>query len=183
MQKEILTVNEFLASLRVAKPQSYKNLTILPLMSNKTKDLKLKTLQEALKEDTVEITEVQDGAVPFLLFFNKGNNDILVLSGAIVTGNLQDRTVRSSFILHPQQEAKISVACVEESRWHSRGQKGSQSRYHLASGGHHRIRIIKYDRPRHNPMNSRSYARMDTALLKVHFVVFATKTNCLICQA
>jgi len=118
MIDESVTVDEFLSSLRVVDPQRYKNLIILPLLSDKVKDLKLKSLEEALESDTIEISELDGGgSVPSLRFINKGDEPVLILDGSIIKGNQQDRTIRRSIIVPAHETAIADVFCVEEGRW------------------------------------------------------------------
>ena len=100
----INTVNEFLASLKVDAVQTYKNLQLHFLVSEQAKEREILTVDEAFQAGVLEITEVNGdggGEVPSLKFTNKGIVPILVLEGMIVQGNLQNRTVRHSFILLP----------------------------------------------------------------------------------
>lgn len=135
LEKEILSVNEFLASLRVAEPQRHKHLTILPLVSDKTKDLRLKTLEEALAINMIDITELgSGGAVPKLRFLNKGDEAALILQGSIIKGNLQDRAVRHTFVVYPHAEVVGDVFCIEAARWQFvRGQKVCKPAHHLSA--------------------------------------------------
>jgi hypothetical protein len=134
--KEILTVDDFLASLRVADTeiQSYKNLTIAPLISDKIREMMLKTLEEAA--DEIDITEIDGGgSVPKLKFTNRGDSAVLILQGSIIKGNLQDRAIRHTFLVHAHSEVEGDVFCIESSRWHStRGQrKALKPAHHLSS--------------------------------------------------
>ena len=128
-------VNEFLKSLEVDEaPQKYKNLTIYPLKSNLAAELDILSLQEAMEmeNDAISISEVQDdGGVVSSLFFKSGIDKPIYISG-IILGNLQDRVVKSDFILHPFEERTVEVACVEQSRWGNR-QKRSLSEYPVFS--------------------------------------------------
>lgn len=135
MGKEILMVDEFIASLRVAEPQIHKNLIIVPLMSDKTANLTLKTLEEAMASESIEITELDGGGtVPHLKFLNKSNEAVLILHGTIIKNNLQDRAVKTSFIVKPHSEIEGDVFCIEASRWRSmRGQKAYKPDRHLSA--------------------------------------------------
>jgi len=128
-------VNEFLKSLEVDEaPQKYHNLTIYPLKSNLAAELDILSLQEAMEmeNDAISISEVQDdGGVVSSLFFKSGIDKPIYISG-IILGNLQDRVVKSDFILHPFEERTVEVACVEQSRWGNR-QKRSLSEYPVFS--------------------------------------------------
>ncbi|HUO78389.1 MAG TPA: DUF6569 family protein, partial [Thermodesulfovibrionales bacterium] len=98
----------------------------LPLVSDKTIDLHLKTLEEALASDEMDITEIDDeGSIPKLKFANRGAGTILILQGSIIKANKQDRAVKTTFVVHPHAVVEGDVFCIEASRWHSvRGQKG-----------------------------------------------------------
>lgn len=95
-------------------------------MSDKTIDLHLKTLEEALASDEMDITEIDDeGSIPKLKFANRGAGTILILQGSIIKANKQDRAVKTTFVVHPHAVVEGDVFCIEASRWHSvRGQKG-----------------------------------------------------------
>jgi hypothetical protein len=129
------TVNEFLASLKVDAVQTHKNLQIHLLVSEQTKEKEILTVDEALQAGMLEITEVKGdggGEVPFLRFVNRGIVPILVLEGMVVEGNLQNRTVRHSFILLPEQTVLKEVFCVQSGRWGNR-KKATSSQYHAYS--------------------------------------------------
>ena len=143
----INTVNEFLASLKVDAVQTYKNLQLHFLVSEQVKEREILTVDEAFQAGVLEITEVNGdggGEVPFLRFMNKGIVPILVLEGMIVQGNLQNRTVRHSFILLPERTVLQEVFCVQAGRWGSR-KKGTSSQYH-AYNALRRLNISKKSR-------------------------------------
>jgi len=135
MEKEIQTVDEFIASLKVAEPQRHKNLTIVPLMSSETKDLRLRTLEEALASNEMTITEIDDdGSVPKLKFENKGDVAVLILQGTIIKGNRQDRAVKTAFIVYPHSEIQGDVFCIEANRWaFVREQRGFKPDRHMSA--------------------------------------------------
>jgi hypothetical protein len=129
------TVNEFLKSLKVDAVQTHKNLQLHFLVSEQTKEREILTVDEAFQAGVLEITEVKGdggGEVPFLRFVNKGIVSILVLEGMIVQGNLQNRTVRHSFILLPERTVLQEVFCVQAGRWGGR-KNATSSQYHVYS--------------------------------------------------
>lgn len=127
-------VNEFIQSLQIGKVQTHKNLDIYSLVSPLTRNLNVQSLNEALEAGTAKITEMDGGAeVPHLKFTNTGNQSILVIEGVIIQGNLQNRTVRRSFLLRAGHEEMADVYCVEQGRWNSGGRTGHASKFHLYS--------------------------------------------------
>ena len=134
MFEEILTVNAFLATLRVAEPQSHKNLTIMPLMSDRTKDLRLKTLEEAIDTGDIDISEIDGGgSVPKLKIANKGDVAVLILQGSIIKANLQDRAIKHNIIVFPHTVIEGDVFCIESQRWRPSNRKAYKSKSHLSS--------------------------------------------------
>ena len=134
MFEEILTVNQFLASLRVAEPQSHKNLTIVPLKSDRTKDLRLKTLEEAIDSGDIDISEIDGGgSVPKLKIVNHGDVAVLILQGSIIKANLQDRAIKHNIIVFPHTVIEGDVFCIESQRWRPSNRKAYKSRSHLSS--------------------------------------------------
>ncbi len=124
-------LTQFIDSLTIDKVQHHKNLEVLFLKSPLAYDMDMKTFDEM--KDFVDVTEVNDGEVPFLSFHNRSPHKIICLSGSLISGGYQDRTIKSSFILHPEQETKISVFCVENLRWKDKIRRGIKSKYHLSS--------------------------------------------------
>ena len=121
-------VNEFLQSLTVEPPQKYKNLTIYPLKSELAAEIDMLTIQEAIQNDVIEISEVDDDGDVNALFFKSSSDKPIYISG-VVLGNLQDRVVKTDFCLKPFEEREnVEVACVESTRWGNR-QKRSMSEY------------------------------------------------------
>jgi hypothetical protein len=136
LQKEAIMffVNEFLKSLEVEPPQKYHNLTIYPLKSKLASEVDILSLDEAMEmeNDAIEISEVQDdGGVVSSLFFKSKIDKAIYISGMIL-GNLQDRVVKTDFILKPFEERTAEVACVESTRWGNK-QKRSLSEYPVFS--------------------------------------------------
>ena len=124
-------IDSFIDSLTIDKVQRHHNLQVCFLKSTLVSDMDIKTFDEM--KDFVDVTEVNDGEVPFLSFLNRSPYKILVLSGSLISGNFQDRTVKTGFILHPYQNTKISVFCVEQGRWKDKISRGIKSKYHLSS--------------------------------------------------
>jgi hypothetical protein len=124
-------VNEFLKSLEVQAPQKYKNLTIYPLKSELAAELDILTIQEAIQNDAIEISEVDDDGDVNALFFKSSSDKPIYISG-VVLGNLQDRVVKTDFCLKPFEERTVEVSCIESTRWGNK-QKRSLSEYPVFS--------------------------------------------------
>lgn len=76
------------------------------------------TLEEALREEAVVITELSEGGyVPELKLINQSESKVLILDGEELKGAKQNRIVNATFLIGPRMEAIIPVSCVEAGRW------------------------------------------------------------------
>jgi len=103
-------------------PYTHENLTIF-LMHGKDRlqDKNYLTLQEALAQKKVVVHETKD--INQLTIQNLSTDaEIFVLSGDIIKGGEQDRTIAYDLIL-PTKSGKVALAvyCVEQGRWGRRG--------------------------------------------------------------
>lgn len=106
--------NEF----AVSKPQVFKNLTIFPIIGNKSFP---EVLPYTTLEEEVTIKEVNDqGSVPHLLAINETANKVVIYEGEILEGLKQTRVVNTSVILDSNSKTNITVSCVERGSWSHR---------------------------------------------------------------
>jgi hypothetical protein len=77
----------FLNTTKLARKQSFKNLTLFPLLAPDATKPDYLTLEQALDRDLVRITEIdQAGSVPELRLSNKGKKKILIVEGEELVG-------------------------------------------------------------------------------------------------
>lgn len=108
--------------LRVSGPYAHKNLAVYLIHGEgRAKDLKVVTLQEAMKNGSVVVHETGD--VNQLTIENKSpDTHVFIHSGDIVKGGKQDRTLPNSIVLAPgSKPMPVASFCVEQSRWAKRG--------------------------------------------------------------
>lgn len=121
-------------------PQSFRDLTVFPLVCSMNLALPYDLLSEAMEEGTLTIEEIGSGSVPELMAGNEGDTDVLVLDGEQVIGMKQNRTMSRTVLLPGKTRTKIPVSCMERGRW-SRGERNSRSG------------------PQHSPLSVRREAR------------------------
>ena len=123
---------------RLAEPVRYENLSVFPVVSNKSADTAdFATLDEGLSSGQVVITESgtemirrsrgghpvaipeQRGAsVNQLVLINRGSKPLLLLAGELVSGGKQDRIISNDRIVPPGgAPLPLDVFCVEAGRW------------------------------------------------------------------
>lgn len=112
------SVQDFLGSLKLGEIQQFKNLAMVPVISDYDDGLDYITLGEALGGATIEIREVSEGgAVPELRVVNRGEKMVLILDGEELVGAKQNRIVNTTILVAAGTEIVIPVSCVEQGRW------------------------------------------------------------------
>jgi hypothetical protein len=111
-------IKSFLETVKLARKQIYRNLTIFPLLAPDGKKPDYQTLEQALEEKLIQITELDtQGSVPELKLKNSGKKSVLVIEGEELVGAKQNRIVNSSFLIAGKTEVVLPVSCVEQGRW------------------------------------------------------------------
>ena len=99
---------------------SHKNITIYLLQGENLMQREYLTLEEALKSNKIVLHET--GSVNELQADNKSNDYVFIMSGDIVKGGKQDRTISEDLVLKPKSKnTPLASFCVEQSRWQRRG--------------------------------------------------------------
>ena len=108
------TIAAFLETGKLARKQSYKNLTLFPLLAPEAAAPDYLTLEQALARNLVRISELdQAGSVPELRLTNKGKQKVLIIEGEELVGAKQNRIVNATFLVAappPAGAAPISAA-------------------------------------------------------------------------
>lgn len=121
---------EFLNNTKIGEPISFKNMSVFPVFTENGIELDYITLDQALQNNLIDITEKDiGGSVPELKVTSKSDHNILLMDGEELVGAKQNRILNTSIIITPYSETIIPVSCVEQSRWSYRSEK-------FASGMH-----------------------------------------------
>jgi hypothetical protein len=113
----------FLQNVKIARKQVHKNLTVFPLLAPYGIDPDYLTLEQALNQNLIQITELDnEGSVPELKLLNRGEKGVLIIEGEELVGAKQNRIVNSSFLIAGKTEVVLPVSCVEQGRWNYRSE-------------------------------------------------------------
>ena len=111
-------VTDRLRSVKLGEAQTYKHLTIFPLIAAADGQFQYRTLGEAIGNGDVTVTEVSaGGSVPELRLINRGNTPVLVIDGEELAGAKQNRVLNTSILIREVSETNIPVSCTEQGRW------------------------------------------------------------------
>ena len=104
--------------LEFGELQQFGVMGILPVFKRKSGNNGYLSLKEAMIQDLLKITELNDsGAVPQLKVMNNSELPVLILDGEELMGAKQNRIVNTSILLREKFETIIPVSCVEQGRW------------------------------------------------------------------
>jgi hypothetical protein len=118
----------FLESLKVARKQTYLNLTLFPLLAPEGKKPDYLTMEQALEQNAIKVTETgEEGSVPELKLANKGKKGVLIIEGEELVGAKQNRIVNATFLIAGNTEVVVPVSCVEQGRWRYESKEFSSS--------------------------------------------------------
>lgn len=112
------SIQGYLASLQLGEVQQFKNLAMVPIVSDYDDGLVYITLGEALGARSIEIREVSEGgSVPELRVVNRAGKMVLILDGEVLVGAKQNRIVNTTILVAADAEIVIPVSCIEQGRW------------------------------------------------------------------
>jgi hypothetical protein len=111
-------LNSFIENLYTGATIAVNGLRLIPLFVKEESHLPYLEIEEALKRNLVEITEVSEqGSVPNLQVTNKSLQDILILDGEELIGAKQNRIINTTIVVPAQASVVTPVSCVEQGRW------------------------------------------------------------------
>ena len=111
---------KFNFNFNVSEPIKKNNLSIFFLNSKTQSSETFLTLDEALANNLVEVTEVNNkGTVRYLKVSNKSKKKLLILGSEQIVGNAlkQNRVVNNSTLIPGHSSILLSVSCCEKNRW------------------------------------------------------------------
>jgi len=127
-------LSDFLSHVHLAPRQSYKSLTLWPLVRDPAVPVpatgpEYVALSTALAKKAVRVDEVSDhGEVPHVRVTNEGDVAVLFLFGEEIRGAKQNRVANASFLVAGKSETVLDVSCVEAGRWsRARGERFEHS--------------------------------------------------------
>jgi len=113
-----ILITDFLSKINFGEVQSFKNMQVIPLLTEGEEGLVYLTLKEALEKRLLVITEVSaQASVPELKVINNTDVSVLLLDGEELAGAKQNRVLNTSILVKEKSELVIPVSCTEQGRW------------------------------------------------------------------
>jgi hypothetical protein len=138
------TVIDTIQSISFGPEATFQNLTIMPILGEGERRPDYLTLDEALADGSVEVTEVSEaGHVPELKVVVKGAMPVLLIDGEELVGAKQNRVLNLTILAPANRATVIPVSCVESGRWrHMSRAFASAPRAHFAEGRAAKMRQV-----------------------------------------
>lgn len=112
-------ISDFIDSINFGEPKTFRNMTVIPLLTQADHVPEFLTLKRALGARLLVVTEVSaSGSVPELLAKNSADVPVLLLDGEELTGAKQNRVLNATILLREKSETVVPVSCTEHGRWH-----------------------------------------------------------------
>lgn len=114
-------LGQYLKNVEIYAPIVYRQLAVFPVRLRGGDRLRGNwlTMDQALSRGVLMVKEKGGGGqVPVVTVENRSRGDhILIMSGELLSGGKQTRTVRQDVVLAPGQRIDLKVYCVEAHRW------------------------------------------------------------------
>ena len=111
----------YLEDVQIAQPMVYRGLEVYPVLLRGGEKLRGRwlTLDAAVSRGVLVIGEKGGGgSVPVVTVENRSRQEhVFIMTGEVISGGKQTRTVRSDVVVAPGQRIDLSVFCIEAHRW------------------------------------------------------------------
>jgi hypothetical protein len=110
----------YLEDVQIAEPVVFRGLAVYPVLLRGGERLRggWLTLDEAISRGVLAVTEKGSGSVPLIVVENRSRDQhVFIMTGEVISGGKQTRTVRTDVVLAPGQRIELGVFCVEAHRW------------------------------------------------------------------
>ncbi len=132
--KHVRELGKYLDGVQIAEPVVYRQLSVYPILVEGGALLRghWLTLDKAISRKILDVGEKAGGSVPVVRVRNKsGDENVLIMTGEVIAGGMQTRTIRHDVVLAPGQAINLDVFCVEAHRWAGEGQFSGGSKVML----------------------------------------------------
>ena len=132
-EKHVRELARYLDGVKIAEPITYRQLAVYPVIVDDVPLLRghWLTLDKAISRGILDVSEKSGGTVPVVRVGNKSRDEnVLIMTGEVIAGGMQTRTIRHDVVLAPGQTIDLDVFCVEAHRWAGEGKFSGGSQEH-----------------------------------------------------
>ena len=118
--RHVRELPRYLDGVKIAAPIVCRQLAVYPILVDNVPLLggRWLTLDEAVARGVLTVSEKGGGSVPLVWVENRSRDEyIFLMTGEVIAGGMQTRTIRNDIVLAPGQKTDLEVFCVEAHRW------------------------------------------------------------------
>ncbi len=118
--RHVRELARYLDNVQIAEPIVYRQLAVYPVLVENVPLLRGRWLaaDAAISRGVLVIHEKSGGTVPTVSVENRSRDEyVFLMTGEVIAGGKQTRTVRRDVVLAPGQRIDLDVFCVEAHRW------------------------------------------------------------------
>jgi hypothetical protein len=137
-----------LGHLSVGEGIVYDRMVLFPLFpaaNDHQEVLDYRTLEQAIADGSVKVTERASASVPELTLQNAGGTMVLIFDGEEIIGGQQNRVVNTTFLVAAETTMDLPVSCVERGRWHR-----TSATFASGESGYYALRMAKHQQVTEN---------------------------------
>jgi hypothetical protein len=141
--RHVRELARYLDGVKIAEPVIYRQLAVYPILVDDAPLLRGQwlTLDTAIARGILVVSEKGGGSVPVVRVENLSRNEyVFIMTGEVVAGGMQTRTVRHDVVLAPGQKIDLDVFCVEAHRWSGEAKFSAGSKTMLPQSIQGRVR-------------------------------------------
>jgi hypothetical protein len=129
--KHVAELARYLNGVKIAAPVVYRQLAVYPILVDDVPLLRGRwlTCDAAISRGVLVVSEKGNGSVPVVWVENLSRDEyVFIMTGEVVAGGRQTRTIRNDVVLAPGQKIDLDVFCVEARRWEGEGKFSAGSK-------------------------------------------------------
>ncbi|MGA2066989.1 MAG: DUF6569 family protein [Thermoguttaceae bacterium] len=118
--RHVRELARYLDGVKIAAPIVCRQLAVYPILVDNVPLLRGRwlTLDGAVARGVLAVSEKGGGSVPVVWVENRSRDEyVFLMTGEVIAGGMQTRTVRNDIVLAPGQKTDLDVFCVEAHRW------------------------------------------------------------------
>jgi hypothetical protein len=118
--RHVRELARYLDGVKIAAPIVCRQLAVYPILVDNVPLLRGRwlTLDGAVARGVLAVSEKGGGSVPVVWVENRSRDEyVFLMTGEVIAGGMQTRTVRNDIVLAPGQKIDLDVYCVEAHRW------------------------------------------------------------------
>jgi hypothetical protein len=111
------TIQTYLTKIQIGAEQSFKNLSIFPLLFDYFIPFDYLTVDDAVSKDLVELLEIrQNGSAPMHKVVNKSDQMILIYDGEKPVDAGHQRNIGTTILIPPKEKVVIPASFIKKNR-------------------------------------------------------------------